>query len=411
MRPFFVIGPPRSGTTLMHDLLALHPQVSAHSEDFHNFHHNLVRFRHRVESEDHFRLTTADTSPDLASEYRAAVESAAGDREVFVLKISTLSMQVDFVRALMPEARFVQLVRDARDAVCSMEDLRRALERDQGHERVLGPAPDPFGLWCAELYENKHLRAAATWYYHVSRSMLDLGFAGGDACLRLRYEDLIADPRAAVERVLGFMGLDVPDGVDRELGAVTDEPGAPGGLGFSTSQASGARRVGRYQDELSNDLRVAVAPLFETPMMLLGYQPDAPQSADRYAGACAALDIDDRWTERVAREVEWFARHRRVFSPESMLRQTDRPGPESKPLLVDSAVIGHSTHVGDGVRQGGISWVAKQDRRHTFSDPDRTLLEVAERLDGEHTIAELGLGADACAVLEQLAGQGFVGYA
>jgi len=411
MRPYFVIGPPRSGTTLMHDLLAIHPDVSAHADDFHTFHHNLVRFRHRTESEDHFRLTTADTSPELVAEYRAAIEAAAGDHDAFVLKISTLSMQVDFVRALLPEARFIQLVRDGRDAACSMEDLRQAIESEQGHERVLGPAPDPFGLWCAEHYADKHVRAAATWYYHLTRSMLDLGFAGGDACLRLRYEDLVAEPRAVVERVLDFMELDVPVGVDAELVAVTDQPGKPGGLGFSTSQASGVRRVGRYQDELSNDLRVAIAPLLETPMMLLGYQPDAPESDVRYAAACAALGLDDQWTARVQREVDWFALHRRVFSPESMLRQADRPGPDSKPLLVDGAVVGHTTHVGDGAVQGGVSWVQKQNRRHTFFDPDRTMLTVADRLDGHHTVAELGLTREALVVLEQLAGQGFVGYA
>jgi hypothetical protein len=411
MRPYFVIGPPRSGTTLIHDLLDLHPAVSAHSESFHTFHHNLLRFRHRTDPEEQFRLTTSDAGPALAEEYRNAMHAAAGDCDVFLLKISTLSIQVDFVRALVPEARFIQLVRDARDAACSMEDLRRTLEAEQGHERLLGPAPDPFGLWCAERWHNKHLRAAASWYYHVTRSMLDLGFAGGDACLRLRYEDFLAEPRATAERVLAFLGLDVPAGLQEALRQVSAIPAEPGGIGFSTCQAPG-QRIGRYRDELDPRLRHTVAPLLETPMLLLGYSPDPPGSCEQFAASCAGLGVDaGEWRERVEREIAWFSLHRRVFSPESMLRQTDYPTPHSRPLLVDGAMVGHRAFVGDGAGQGGVSWVQKQNRRHDFHDPDRTLLAVADRLDGNHTVAELGLDAAACTVLEQLAGQGFVGYA
>ncbi len=418
MGPVFVIGPPRCGTTLMLDLLAAHPQVSAHGEDFHRFHHSLVRLRDRQSRDEHFRLTTADAAPELALEYREAIAAAlaAARRPQFVLKISTLSIQVDFVKALVPEARFIQLVRDGRDAMLSSEGLRLALEAEQGHPRALGPAPDPFGLWCVERLGQPLLAAAANWYYHVTRSWLDLGFAGGDAFLRLRYDDLLADPGGVMTRVLRFVGLPEHRRVTRALADVRDRPGRPGGLGFSTTQARGERRVGRFADELSPDLRLLVAPLFATPLALLGYEADAEPDGDALRAAAARLGVDGQlWADRVSLEREWFELHRRTFAPERLLRQPDEPRPTSRPLLVDGAVAGSRALWGDGQAGERISWVHKQDRRHVFADAGNRWPSLAPRLDGRTTVEALerehGLGAEERALLARLHGLGFVGYA
>ncbi len=90
----FIIGPPRGGTTLLKDLLAVHPELTVHGEDFHPFHHDLTRFRDRTEPEDHFRLTAAEATVGLAREYGARIDRARQESgcEHFVLKISTLSI-------------------------------------------------------------------------------------------------------------------------------------------------------------------------------------------------------------------------------------------------------------------------------------------------------------------------------
>jgi hypothetical protein len=418
MRPVFIIGPPRSGTTLLSELLALHPQVSAHSVDFHRFHHNLLLFRDRQESEDHYYLTAGDATPEIAADYQAAIQEVLARRPgcCFMLKISTLSMQIDYVRALCPDARFVQLVRDARDAICSMEDLRQTLQSEQGQPRALGPAPDPFGLWCAERFEAKHIRAAATWFFHVTRSTVDLQFCGADNYLRLRYEDLVADPGGTLEQLLGFMELDRAAELDGQLHRVTDAPGEPDGIGFSFCQARGARRIHRFRDELGNDLRVAIAPLIETPMALLGYDADPPESSDRFERACAALEIDAAvWSARIAKETDRFAELRRVFAPENFLKQEDRPSANAKPWLVDGAVVGASQRYVTGEHKNRIAWVQKQERRHTFADPRAEWLRIVPYLDGSNSVCwlqqQFQLGEEGIDLLERLHGLGFVGYA
>jgi hypothetical protein len=411
----FIVGPPRSGTTLMLELLGEHPLVSAHSRAFHRFHHDLMLFRDRQTRDDHFRLGTADATPEIARAYRAAITEHVPAGSTFVLKISTLSIQIDFVRALVPEARFIQMVRDGRDAICSIEDLRKTLEQQQGAPRQLGPAPDPFGLWCAEHFADPHLRAAANWYYHVTRSMLDLRFAGPDASLRVRYEDLIADPAATIERVLAFAGLQAHRRVSAAFAGVRDAPGKPGGIGFSVSQAKGPKRVGRFETDLSRDLRAAVAPLLERPMLMLGYDADLLSEPSRFDRGCEAIGADaELWRDRVARETTWFDQQQRVFAPERMLERA-QASPDARPLLIDGAAVGASRRLQDGEVVEGIAWVQKQERRHTFPDPKQLWPGVAAALDGSRTIAELcdrfDLGVEAVALLGRLHDLGFVGYA
>jgi hypothetical protein len=417
MTTIFVIGPPRSGTTLMLDLLARHPDVTAHAEDFHLFHHDLMLFRERQDREEHFHLTTADATPELKERYQQAIARARQEsgRRCFVLKISTLSQQVDYVKALCPQARFVQLVRDGRDAACSMEDLRQTLEKEQGHPRDLGPAPDPLGVWCVAHKLPHHLVALASWSYHVTRSFLDLRFAGADSFLRVRYEDLLLEPAGVMTRVLRFMGLPASTKVERALAGVSDAPGEPGGLGFSTSQAAGGKRRRRFEAELSQPLRVVAAPLIAGPMRLLGYDADPVPDDASFAAACASLGVDaGLWRARVNEEVGWFERQLSAFAPERLLRQADEPTPTSRPLLVDGVMVGSTQRVIDGRRVEGTSFVAKQERRFLFPDADGRWSSIVLGMTGASTVEDIesgcGLGPEGRAVLAKLHGLGFVSY-
>lgn len=416
----FIIGPPRCGTTLLKDLLAAHPELTVHGEDFHPFHHDLTRFRDRTDARDHFRLTAAEATVELAREYGARIDRARQESgcEHFVLKISTLSIQVDYVLALFPEARFIQLVRDGRDAACSMEDLRIALGRHKDEPRTLGPAPDPLGLWCAEHFAPGHLRAAASWSYHAVHSWLDLRWAGAGRFRRFRYEDLLADPRRVVDAAQRFIGVDPADQIEPLLDAVTDTPGPANGLGFSTSQTAGARRVGRYLDDMSAATRTVIAPLLELPMVLFGYQPDPWPEVEPFFAACGELGIDaELWRDRVKREVAFFEQHNIAFSPERLGRDwdvRDCDAIDAIPLLVDGATVGSERTLLDGGVTNTISWIRKQDRRHTFVDPSGRWPEIAAACDGRQTLAQLRarfeLGEEAIAVLGRLAGLGFVGF-
>ncbi|MEZ4269999.1 MAG: sulfotransferase [Myxococcota bacterium] len=413
MNVTFIIGPPRSGTTLLRDILSQHPDVTAHGEDFHRFHHDLTRFPHRTQRQDHFRLTSVDATPGLIREYRQAVQEVIHQTgcQHFLLKISTLSIQVDYLRAIFPKARIIQLVRDGRDAACSMEDLRIALERFD-EERALGPAPDPLGLWCAEHIANKYVRGAASWAYHVTRSMLDLDFAGGEVFRRFRYEDLVQRPVQTVEQILSFMGLTADLDLQKISRAVQDMPPRSESLGFSTCQASGPNRIGRYRRELSEAVRCVVAPLLELPMHLLGYVPDPWPEAETFFSSCRELGIDPIvWRDKAKSEAAWFERQRRAFDVRRLL-DISHLTPGHKPVLIEGAHLGTSWTWSDDAVINTESFVHKQERRYRFADPQGLWPRMARFFDGTQTIAQLrakGFDTDAEAVLLRLVQLGFVG--
>ncbi|HSI05493.1 MAG TPA: sulfotransferase [Myxococcota bacterium] len=410
-----MIGPPRGGTTLMLDALGLNPRVLALGAELHRFHHDLAKFPHRHGEDDHFRLTARDATPELVAEYHDAVDRAlaAANKSQLVVKISTLSQQVDYVLAIFPDARFIQCVRDGRDTTCSMEDLRLTLQAEQDHPRLLGPAPDPLSLWAAQTFEHPHLRAGCAWYYHVTRSFLDLRFAGADKVLRLRYEDLVAEPRERLEEVMRFVGLPFDPAQNAAVTATTDMPGAPGSLGFSHSQAQGPRR-NRYLRDLAPELRILLAPLLAGPMRMLGYACDPMPEFPDIQAAASAIGIDlDVWVGRLSAETAWLEKQIRAFDPVKVLREADLPSDEAKPLLIDGATYGCHADTRDGNGAVTHAWVRKQNRSYAFADPSGLWPVIARNLNGNLTLSEL-VGPDALEAAKQLCGRlhglGFVGY-
>lgn len=150
-------------------------------------------------------------------------------------------------------------------------------------------------------------------------------------------------------------------------------------------------------------------------MHLHGYDPDWLSEPARFDRGCTAIGVDpDEWRTRIESEQDWFALHSRAFAPERLLGQPDVPNGGSRPLLVDGATCGCSQRVVDGVAVEAISWVQKQDRRHTFADHDQIWPTVAASLDGDHTVDRLrerfDLREDAINMLSVLHGLGFVAY-
>ncbi len=401
----FVIGPPRSGTTLLKDLLAAHPGLDVHGEDFHGFHHDLSCFPTRVTKTEHYYLTSASALQNIRVRYKAAIADslAKTGKTHFVCKISTLSIQVDYLRCLFPEARFIQMVRDGRDTMLSMEDLRQALGPKQ---RTLGPAADPLGLRFAERFPGAPpvLRAAASWAFHVMQSSIDLRFAGTDLYRRYRYEDLVARPREVLAAAFAFIGVEWPTQntadethVDNLLNGVRDVPHSgesASTLGFSTCGAEGPR-LGRHTTELLAPHRVLSAPLLLLPMRILGYAADPWPYADDFEKACGLLSIDFNSVRNFVKDVNrWGSVQLECFSPEHLLKRnsdlslkdTDRP------VLISGAEISWRTQAHAavlGATTEHVGCIQKQIRQYTFADPSGLWPQLASLLNGHLSWSEI----------------------
>jgi hypothetical protein len=178
--PVFVLGCPRSGTTLLRLCLDSHPNVSCGPET--HFLADLERMTEaRWRNLRRFGLSRADWMGRLA----ALVDGFQGDyarsrgKRRWADKTPAYTLSVDFIDALFPEALFLHIVRDAHDVV-------------QSHR-------ERWGYRAA-------LRATAEWPTYV-RAAHRAGARLGDArYLELRYEALVESPEPTLRRVFAFLG-------------------------------------------------------------------------------------------------------------------------------------------------------------------------------------------------------------
>lgn len=120
--PVFVVGMPRSGTTLVEQILASHPNVEGVGErlDLARIASDLPELTGGSETYPHCaaNLTPAITN-QLAEKYLSDLGTLGGKITRFVDKTPTNFLFVGLILALFPKARFIHCRRDPRDIALS----------------------------------------------------------------------------------------------------------------------------------------------------------------------------------------------------------------------------------------------------------------------------------------------------
>jgi len=174
IRPVFIVGMPRSGTTLVDQILTAHPQAGGVGE--------LAFFDQAAE-----RFFAAGLEPEAGAALRADYLRvlAATRATVVTNKYPANFRNMPLLRWLMPEARFVHLRRSALDTCLSvyLQDF-------------------PLG----NLYANDLEDIAA--YYGDYRRLMTHWAGPKDDVLELTYETLLNDQAGVTRQLLDFCGLD-----------------------------------------------------------------------------------------------------------------------------------------------------------------------------------------------------------
>jgi hypothetical protein len=194
----FIIGSPRSGTTMLQILIANHPQVASTVEQTLFTHYVpqwLETWASEVANIDERGwklglpiLWKEEELTDFLREFlRRAYEKILAlkpDATHVLDKHPGYSQHVRTIKRFLPRARFIHMIRDGRDVACSMMAVHKKM----------GFAP-------AELAS-----AAAKWRKFVRAARTASEF--GADYLEVRYEDFLAQREAAYARVLEFCGLE-----------------------------------------------------------------------------------------------------------------------------------------------------------------------------------------------------------
>jgi tetratricopeptide (TPR) repeat protein len=188
-QPVFVLGMPRSGTSLTEQILSSHPQVAGAGElslmeDTIN---EAARIGARPFPECVPLLSGAQLN-DLGRFYLDRLVRRATAERYVVDKTPMNFQYVGFIAAILPGARIVHCRREPMDNCLSIFKLPFEAAHTYAHD----------------------LQALGRYYRHYSSLMLHWAGVVGPRMITLQYEDLVADLPAQTARLTAFLGLE-PD--------------------------------------------------------------------------------------------------------------------------------------------------------------------------------------------------------
>lgn len=254
MEVVFIIGSPRSGTTILGNVLGQHPDITYWYEPTFVF----DRF---FRDAPHDRRTAEDATPDVIQYIRNEFEYTYKKRKraVIVDKSPRHSLKLPFLKALFPDAKFVHLVRHGGDTTLSIYrewQSREAAARrllsftafDKLRSHVLSQkllrhriAALKFQLGGNPLLSREHTYRtrwngrfgwgprfegweqiidqisllefnAMQWAECVNCTLDDMHLILPERLLEVRYENFIAQPQETLKQIIDFMGLMLPPG-------------------------------------------------------------------------------------------------------------------------------------------------------------------------------------------------------
>lgn len=194
VHPIFIVGMPRSGTSLTEQILASHSKVFGAGEL--GYINDLVKKAERIANTPYpncmSQLNTLQLT-ELGGDYKKRMLKTFGEHAFFTDKNPLNFNFVGFIKAILPDAKFVYCQRDAVDNCLSIFKL--PFDDSQGYAH---------DLTALGHYYREHEQLMAFWRqtYH-------------DDIIVSRYEEVVEDQPKETARLLKFLGLDYEQATER----------------------------------------------------------------------------------------------------------------------------------------------------------------------------------------------------
>lgn len=188
----FLVGFPRSGTTLLEQALASHPDMRT-MEEVDCLGDTAGEYFYAADGMQRFAVLGDDELAALRAQYwkRVAASGAKTDRRVFIDKMPLNSVHQGLIARLFPGAKILFALRDPRDVVLSC--FRRRL------------------VMSAHMFELSRFDGAAAFYDAVMTLAQVYRDRLGLPTLDVRHEDMVADFDGRMRRVCDFIGVPFDD--------------------------------------------------------------------------------------------------------------------------------------------------------------------------------------------------------
>jgi hypothetical protein len=298
----FIVGSPRSGTTLLGDILDLHPQIGRWYEPY------FVLDRYFRDAPNDC-LRGEDATPEVTRYLRREFERYRRKRgcQIVVDKSPRNSLKIPFLRKVFPDAKFIHMLRDGRDVALSInrewrkrkEILEQGTDLQQMIRTVnafLGRQPLMRHKIAAAWFEMGGLRnfLGGRGFLHRARwngrvgwgprfegwqdlfdevSMLEFNAMQWARCVEAvveqqkgttdetfmesRYEDLLREPRETLQRIFDFLDVSFPEQYMSQLPQLNRS------------------NTNKWRDAFSEADKALIAPVLDPLLTQLGYADGA----------------------------------------------------------------------------------------------------------------------------------------
>lgn len=188
--PVFILGMPRSSTSLVEQILASHPEVYGAGElrdlgviQFQNYDITLRNFVEVYES-----LQDSDFKA-MANSYSQKLESLAPNHPYVTDKMPMNFRFIGLISCLFPKAKIIHCIRDPRDTCLSIFKTY-----------FTGNLPYAYDEGEIAAYYKIYEDLMAHWHEVLPDKIYDV-----------RYEDLVGEPERHIREILGYCGLEWDD--------------------------------------------------------------------------------------------------------------------------------------------------------------------------------------------------------
>lgn len=248
----FIIGTGRCGSTLVHDLIARHPDVGFVSNVDDRLGRSLLGGRWngaiyrrvppaltrkggvRFAPSEGYRILHRQVSPALVAPYRDLVASDATPwlaerfarffrrqaeiqgRSVFLHKFTGWP-RVGFIEAAIPGSRFVHVVRDGRAVANSLAQMPWWDGYGGPSRWSWGPLPAADAAVWEASGGSFPVLAGLQWKLLMDAFEAAKERVHPERWHEVRYEDILADPRGRIQEILRFLGLTWSPAFERQF--------------------------------------------------------------------------------------------------------------------------------------------------------------------------------------------------
>lgn len=191
-KPIFIIGMPRSGTTLVEKVLASHSKVHGAGELEHFFKYSTEDF---LTENNNFLFAPLDQYPKeklekIGQEYLKQLESINSDAEYITDKLPFNMLMVGFIKLAFPNAKIIHCVRNAKDNCMSI--FKRNFTTDNYRFA--------YNLKTLGQFHKLYQRLMEHWHKSFPDSIYDI-----------EYEVLIKNPETEIKKLVQACDLDWED--------------------------------------------------------------------------------------------------------------------------------------------------------------------------------------------------------